>query len=194
MIPHEFVHLQNSPLGDFYDPRMSAITLVTDLVQHRGMDVTQPLLGYLTEILHRYAAAPPEQKNHIEKDGALLTFGSLSKFLLKKKKYAKELEGLMVSSVFGDFNSPIGFLRFRACWMAQQFAEIKWSDDGSHLRSLIMMVLQRLSDPALPVQIEASKVSIDVVYACVLVCWWSSRCQGISLTHVPYSLVRHFDF
>jgi hypothetical protein len=155
--PHEFVHLQNSPLADFYDPRMSAITLVTDLVQHRGMDVTQPLLGYLTEILHRYAAAPPEQKNHIEKDGALLTFGSLSKFLLKKKKYAQELEGLMVSSVFGDFTSPVGFLRFRACWMAQQFSEIKWSDDGSHLRSLVMMVLQRLSDPALPVQIEASK-------------------------------------
>jgi hypothetical protein len=116
-------------------------------------------LGYLTEILHRYAAAPPEQKNHIEKDGALLTFGSLSKFLLKKKKYAQELEGLMVSSVFGDFTSPVGFLRFRACWMAQQFSEIKWSDDGSHLRSLVMMVLQRLSDPALPVQIEASKVS-----------------------------------
>lgn len=161
--PHEFVHLQNSPLADFYDPRMSAITLVTDLVQHRGMDVTQPLLGYLTEILHRYAAAPPEQKNHDEKDGALLTFGSLSRFLLKKKKYAKELEGLMVSSVFGDFLSPIGFLRFRACWMAQQFSEIKWSDDGTHLRTLIMMVLQRLSDPDLPVQIEASKVSGDCI-------------------------------
>lgn len=168
--PHEFVHLQNSPLADFYDPRMSAITLVTDLVQHRGMDVAQPLLAYLTEILHRYAAAAPQDKNHIEKDGALLTFGSLSKFLLKKKKYAKELEGLMVSSVFGDFNSPIGFLRFRACWMAQQFSEIKWSDDGSHLRSLILMVLQRLSDPDLPVQIEASKVSDSFV------------CEWLSLT------------
>jgi len=155
--PHEFVHRQNSPLADFYDPRMSAITVVTDLVKHRGQDITVPLLGFMTEILHRYTAADESAKNHIEKDGALLTFGSLSNYLLSKKKYASELEGLLVTSVFPDFNSPVGFLRFRACWMVQQFSEVKWNDDGTNLRSLIQMVLQRLSDPALPVQIEASK-------------------------------------
>jgi len=155
--PHEFVHRQNSPLADFYDPRMSAITLVTDLVKHRGQDVTQNLLGRMTEILQRYAASPDESKNHIEKDGALLTFGSLSKFLLAKDKYAKELEGLLASSVFPDFNSPVAFLRYRACWMVQQFSTVKWSDDGTNLRTLLQLTLQRLSDPALPVQIEASK-------------------------------------
>ena len=155
--PHEFVQRQNSPLADFYDPRMSAITLVTDLVKHRGQDVTQNLLGRMTEILNRYAAAPAESKNHIEKDGALLMFGSLAKFLLAKDKYANELEGLLVTSVFPDFNSPVGFLRYRACWMVQQFSTVKWSDDGTNLRTLLNFMLQRLSDPALPVQIEASK-------------------------------------
>lgn len=155
--PHEFVHRQNSPLADFYDPRMSAITVVTDLVKHRGQDITAPLLGFMTEILHRYSAADGSAKNHVEKDGALLTFGSLANYLLSKKKYASELEGLLVTSVFPDFNSPVGFLRFRACWMVQQFSEVKWNDDGTNLRTLIQMVLQRLSDPALPVQIEASK-------------------------------------
>lgn len=155
--PHEFVHRQNSPLADFYDPRMSAVTVVTDLVKHRGQDITAPLLGFMTEILHRYNAADVSAKNHIEKDGALLTFGSLANYLLSKKKYASELEGLLVTSVFPDFNSPVGFLRFRACWMVQQFSEVKWNDDGTNLRTLIQMVLQRLSDPALPVQIEASK-------------------------------------
>ena len=155
--PHEFVHRQNSPLADFYDPRMSAITLVTDLVKHRGQDVTQNLLGRMTEILQRYNANPPDSKNHIEKDGALLTFGSLSKFLLAKEKYAKEVEGLLVTSVFPDFNSPVAFLRYRACWMVQQFSTVKWSDDGNNLRTLLQLTLQRLSDPALPVQIEASK-------------------------------------
>mmetsp|Transcript_108 Transcript_108/g.167 ORF Transcript_108/g.167 Transcript_108/m.167 type:complete len:1061 (-) Transcript_108:259-3441(-) len=155
--PHEFVHLQNSPLADFYDPRLSAITLVTDLVKHRGQDVTQPLLGFMTEILHRYNAAEDSVKNHVEKDGALLCFGSLSQFLLSKKKYSAELEGLLVNSVFPDFNSPVGFLRCRACWMVQRFSTVNWSDDGSNLRNLIQLVLQRLSDPALPVQIEASK-------------------------------------
>lgn len=155
--PVEYVHKASSPLADFYDPRMSAITLVTDLVKHRGQDVTQNLLSRMTDIIQRYTAAAPDQKNHVEKDGALLTFGSLSKFLLAKEKYNSELEGLLVTSVFPDFNSPVGFLRFRACWMAQQFSTVKWSDDGAHLRNLLQMVLQRLSDPALPVQIEASK-------------------------------------
>ncbi|KAG7344305.1 Importin-beta N-terminal domain containing protein [Nitzschia inconspicua] len=155
--PHEFVHRQNSPLADFYDPRMSAITLVTDLVKHRGQDVTLNLLGRMTEILKRYGSSPPETQNHIEKDGALLTFGSLSKFLLAKEKYANEIEGLLVTSVFPDFNSPVGFLRYRACWMVQQFSSVKFTDDGTNLRTLLQLTLQRLSDPALPVQIEASK-------------------------------------
>jgi len=155
--PHEFVHKQNSPLADFYDPRMSAITLVTSAVKYRGQDTMQPLLVFLTEILQRYNATEEAARNHIEKDCALLTFGSLSDILLKKKQYASELEGLMVTSVFPDFNSPVGFLRCRACWMVQRFSETPWSDDGTHLRNLIQLVLQRLSDPDLPVQIEASK-------------------------------------
>jgi len=155
--PHEFVHRQNSPLADFYDPRMSAVTLITDLVKHRGRDVTQPLLGFLTEVLHGYNSSEGDARNHVEKDGALLALGSLADYLLSKKKFAGELEGMMVTSVYPDFNSPVGFLRCRACWMVQRFSTIKWSDDGTNLRSLIQLVLQRLSDPALPVQIEASK-------------------------------------
>ena len=155
---HEFVHRQNSPLADFFDPRMSAITLVTDLVKHRGQDVTQPLLAFLTSILQTYNAADAASKNHIEKDGSLLAIGSLSEYLLSKKKFASEIEGMLVTSVFPDFNSPIGFLRCRACWMVQRFSSVKWTDDGTRLKTLIENVLQRLSDPDLPVQIEASKV------------------------------------
>jgi len=158
--PHEFVHRQNSPLADFYDPRMSAITLITDLVKHRGKDVTQQLLAFLTNCLNQYQAmnsATLTQQNHIEKDGALLALGSLSEYLLNKKKYSANLESLLVSCVFSDFNSPIGFLRCRACWMVQRFAKVNWSEDGKNLSTLIELVLQRLSDPNLPVQIEASK-------------------------------------
>lgn len=155
--PHEFVRKQNSPLADFYDPRMSAITLVASAVKYRGKDTMQPLLRFLTEIVRRYGTTAESERNHVEKDCALLAFGSLSVALLSKKKYSGDLEGLMVSSVFPDFNSPVGFLRCRACWMVQRFSEIPWSDDGTNLRTLIELVLQRLSDPALPVQIEASK-------------------------------------
>lgn len=157
--PHEFIHKQSSILADFYDPRMSAITLIQDLVKHRGKDVVGPLLAFLNDCLARYSNATDDsQKNHIEKDGALLAIGSLSEYLIKKKKYSSQLEGLFLSSVFPDFNSPIAFLRCRACWMVQRFPSVNWSDDGTHLKTLIQLVLQRLSDPALPTQIEASKV------------------------------------
>ena len=135
----------------------AAIKLVNSAVKWRGQDTMQPLLGFLTEILQRYNSTDETNRNHVEKDCALLTFGSISETLLKKRKFAAELEGMMVTSVFPDFNSPVGFLRCRACWMIQHFSTLQWSDDGTHLQGLIQMVLQRLSDPALPVQIEASK-------------------------------------
>jgi len=155
--PHEFVHRQINPLADFYDPRMAAIALVTDLVKQRGQDVTEKLLSFLTEIVTRYNTTDDASKNHVEKEGSLLVIGSLSTILLSKKKYASEIEGMLVTSVFPDFNSPIGFLRCRACWMTQQFYSVKWTDDGTNLKTLIQLVLQRLSDPSLPVRIEASK-------------------------------------
>lgn len=158
--PHEFVHRQNSPLADFFDPRMTAITLMDSLVKNRGKDIAEGLLTFLTECLTRYNQTTDEsQRNHIEKDGALLAIGELSEYLLKKKKYASQLEGLLVSSVFPDFNSPVAFLRCRACWMVQRFSSVQWTQDGINLKNLIQLVLQRLSDPALPAQIEASKVS-----------------------------------
>ena len=85
-----------------------------------------------------------------------MKFCSNTEFLLSKKKYAMELEGMMVSSVFADFQSAVPFLRCRACWMVQKFSTLPWSNEAN-LQTLIHMVLQRLSDPALPVQIEASK-------------------------------------
>jgi len=153
--PHEFINKQNSPLLDFLDPRISAVTLVTDMVQHRGQDVTAPLLTYLTDILQKYQPQHPDVAHHVQKDGALLTLGSLAKQLMAKPKYATELEGLLVHHVFPDFNSSIAFLRYRACWMMQEFHAVTLS--APHLDSLLQMVLQRMNDPALPVQIEASK-------------------------------------
>jgi hypothetical protein len=155
--PHEFVHRQNSPLADFYDPRMSAITLITNIVKHRGKDVTPRMLAFLQENLQRYITASSETKNSIEKDGTLLVLGSLSEILFQKNPYSSNVEGLLISNIFPEFSSPVGFLRSRACWMVQRFAFVKWTDDGTNLRTLIELVLRALSDPALPVQIEASK-------------------------------------
>lgn len=159
--PHEFIHRTNNPMLDYYEPRMAAITVMVSLVKNRGQP--DKLLEFLTGCLTRYATSPPEQKNPIEKDGALLAFGSLETFLKRKKKYAGQLEGLMVNSVFPEFNSEVAYLRCRACWMVQYFAKIPWTDDGTNIRQLIQHILPRLSDPSLPVQIEASKALRSII-------------------------------
>ena len=64
----------------------AAIKLVNSAVKWRGQDTMQPLLGFLTEILQRYNSTDETNRNHVEKDCALLTFGSISETLLKKKK------------------------------------------------------------------------------------------------------------
>ena len=55
--PHELVHYQNYLIYDFYDPRMTAITLITDLVKHCGKEVTQVLLGFLIYIMIHYVCS-----------------------------------------------------------------------------------------------------------------------------------------
>lgn len=77
--PHEFVSRQNNPLTDFYDPKMSAISLIIDLVKHRGQDVITQLLSFLTNVLQSYT---PDSSNHREKDGALFILGSMHGVLI----------------------------------------------------------------------------------------------------------------
>ena len=54
---HEFVHYHNSLLTNFYNPRMTSITLITDLVENHGKDITQGMIVNLTDILSRYACS-----------------------------------------------------------------------------------------------------------------------------------------
>ena len=53
--PHDFVQHQNSLFDNFYNPHITAITLITYLVKHRGKDVTQGLLEILMDIMSHYA-------------------------------------------------------------------------------------------------------------------------------------------
>ena len=49
--PHEFVQHHISMTANFYDPWMTSITLITYLVKYHVKDITQCLLGFLTEII-----------------------------------------------------------------------------------------------------------------------------------------------
>ena len=161
--PHEFIHKQSSPLTDFVDPRTTAITVVTHLVKHRGQDVVNGLMTFLNKILQDYNNG---SLNHIQKDGSLQIIGSLSEVLFRKKKYVSQVEPLLVTHVFSDFRNQVSYLRSRACCIVQQFDFVQWTDDGTNLKILIQLVLESLGDPALPVQIEASKVRKMYILYC----------------------------
>jgi hypothetical protein len=154
--PHEFIHKQNSVMNDFVDPRLTAITVIINLVKSRGQDVINGILSFLDGCLKNYLNG---SKNHIEKDGCLQIMGALSVVLFKKKQYISQVEPLLVNHVFPEFQSQVSFLRSRACSIIQNFEFIEWNKSGSNLNNLIQLVLQSLSDTNLPVQIEASKVS-----------------------------------
>lgn len=153
--PHEFIRQQDMPFNEFIHPRLTATQVVISLVKNRGQDVIDGVSAFLNTILQNYLNG---SQNHVEKDGSLQLIGSLAVPLFRKKKYASQIEPLLVTHVFPDFRSNVPFLRARACCVVQDFDFVQWSDGGAHLNTLIQLVLQALSDSALPVQIEASKV------------------------------------
>jgi len=78
-----------------------------------------PLLNAYWRVLNhdismdRYQQSPPDQRNHILKEGAMRTFGSLSKLLMSKSDYINEMVSRISNHIFPEMKSPIGFLRAR---------------------------------------------------------------------------------
>ncbi|CAM9437770.1 unnamed protein product, partial [Laminaria digitata] len=134
--PHEFIHKTNDPSEDYLSPRVPAMNCIIDLAKYRGKDILPKLLSYTQNVLQTYAAAPEAQRDHRLKDGALVALGSLSTVLLRSKKYSSSLEALMVQHVLPEFQSPVGFMRYRACWMMQRFAQADFQDPQTILRCL----------------------------------------------------------
>jgi hypothetical protein len=123
--PLDFVRKQHDPMEDFVDPKMSAMQLLDSVMKYRKKDNLDPFLGFVVEALNEYAAAPASSRNPQKKEGVLVVLSCLADMLKKQKKYAAQLEPLMVTHVFPEFQSPAGFLRSRAASMALHFNDIK---------------------------------------------------------------------
>ena len=71
-----------------------------------------------------------------------------------------------------EFTSQHGFLRARAAWSIQWFADILFTN-FEHVTMLVQHMMQALRDPCLPVQIEAANglgalINVDGTEACFL--------------------------
>jgi hypothetical protein len=63
---------------------------------------------------------------------------------------------MIVNHVFPEFTSPHGYLRARACWVINQFAEVKYKDPANLQRALELARTALCNDSELPVRVEAA--------------------------------------
>ena len=69
--------------------------------------------------------------------------------------YKNQLEALLLNHVMPCFDSPFGYLRAKACWVAGQFADIEFQEgagQGPAFGSLFQKIVNAFQDPDLPVR------------------------------------------
>jgi hypothetical protein len=82
--------------------------------------------------------------------------GSLADVLLKKKIFKDQVENLLVTYVFPEFNSPHGHMRARACWVLHCFSETKVKNQQVLGEIMRLTSTALLTDKDLPVKVEAA--------------------------------------
>ncbi|KAK5404132.1 Nonsense-mediated mRNA decay protein 5 [Exophiala xenobiotica] len=153
--PPDYLHRKLNFYEEVSAPDMAATNFLIALTKSRKQQ-TYVILSYVNEVVTRYEAAPDDQKNPREKEGALRMIGSLSSVILgKKSPIADQVEYFFVRHVFPEFRSPHGFLRARACETMERFEQLDFKD-ANNLMVIYRNILESMADPELPVRVMAS--------------------------------------
>lgn len=153
--PPDYLHRKLNFYEEVSAPDMAATNFLIALTKSRKQQ-TYVILSYVNEVVTRYEAAPDEQKNPREKEGALRMIGSLASVILgKKSPIADQVEYFFVRHVFPEFRSPHGFLRARACETMEKFEQLDFKDQNN-LMVIYQNILESMADPELPVRVMAS--------------------------------------
>mmetsp|Transcript_14605 Transcript_14605/g.29784 ORF Transcript_14605/g.29784 Transcript_14605/m.29784 type:complete len:1073 (-) Transcript_14605:34-3252(-) len=149
--PHEYIARGNDIMSEFVDPRVMALTLVEDLVKFRTSSVARVLVDFLKANVAGYGASA----DHRGFEASLQLLGTLAKFMKDPKSgFSQDLPELLIRFVLPQFGSAEGYVRARSLWVVSMYYDLPF---GGHFGSLVEGVLLRLSDPCLPVQVEAGK-------------------------------------
>ena len=153
--PQEYVHRKLNFYEEVSAPDVAATNFLNSLTKSRKKQ-TFTILNFVNGIVNKYESAPEDQKDPREKEGALRMIGTLSEVLLAKKSpIAHQVEYFFVRHVFPEFRSPHGFLRARACDSLQKFERLDFQEQ-SNLILIYRNVLESMTDPDLPVRVEAA--------------------------------------
>ncbi|MCJ1310803.1 hypothetical protein MMC25_004470 [Agyrium rufum] len=153
--PQEYVHRKLNLYEEVTAPDVAATNFLVSLTKSR-VKQTFTILNFVNGIVNKYEQAPDNEKNPREKEGALRMIGSLAEVLLAKKSpIAHQVEYFFVRHVFPEFRSPHGFLRARACNSLQKFERLDFQEPHN-LVLVYRNVLESMTDPDLPVRVEAA--------------------------------------
>ncbi|KAG9526594.1 ARM repeat-containing protein, partial [Aureobasidium melanogenum] len=153
--PSEYLHRKLNFYEEVSAPDVAATNFLVTMTKARRKQ-TFSVLNYINDVVNRYEAAPEDQKNPREKEGALRMIGTLSGVILgKKSPIADQVEFFFVRHVFPEFRSPHGYLRARACDTLEKFEALDFKD-SNNLLIIYRNILESMADPELPVRVEAS--------------------------------------
>ncbi|KAJ5112410.1 hypothetical protein N7532_000455 [Penicillium argentinense] len=153
--PSEYLHRKLNFYEEVSAPDVAATNFLVSLTKNRKKQ-TFSILTFVNSVVSKYESAPDDQKQPREKEGALRMIGSLSSVILgKKSPIADQVEYFFVRHVFPEFRSPHGFLRARACDTLEKFEQLDFQDPNN-LMVIYRNILESMTDPELPVRVEAA--------------------------------------
>lgn len=153
--PSEYLHRKLNFYEEVSAPDVAATNFLVSLTKSRKKQ-TFTILNFVNGVVNKYEAAPDDQKDPREKEGALRMIGTLASVILgKKSPIADQVEYFFVRHVFPEFRAPHGFLRARACDTLGKFEQLEFKEQSNVLH-IYRNILESMADPALPVRVEAA--------------------------------------
>ncbi|XP_023243246.1 importin-7-like [Centruroides sculpturatus] len=147
--PHEYIRLKFDVFEDFISPVTAAQSLLHSAVKKRK-EILPNSMGFVMSIL------TDPNSNPRQKDGALHMVGTVANILMKKPVFKEQMETMLVTYVYPEFESPHGFMRARACWVLHYFSEIKFQNETNLIHALGLTQHCLLNDKDMPVKVEAA--------------------------------------
>lgn len=147
--PYEYVRVKFDIYEDLVSPVTAAQALLLSTVRKRK-EMLEKTMVFLMQVLTTQGVDPRH------KDGVMHMIGTMGNVLLKKKIYKDQMETMIATYVFPEFQSPYGFMRARACWILQNFDEIRFKSDQNILNAMNCIQNALLNDQELPVKVEAA--------------------------------------
>lgn len=147
--PQEYIRLKFDVFEDYVSPVTAAQNLLHTTCKKRK-DMLEKTLAFVVQVLNNPASEARMR------DGALHMVGAVADVLLKKDLYKDQMETMLATYVYPSFESELGYLRARACWVLHYFADTHFQNDMNAYRALDLVQQCILHEKDLPVKVEAA--------------------------------------